>query len=467
MPEIKLAPRQIFTRSAARADVDRILELYRRQGRFAARVEPKIVQLDQNRVDVVFEIYEGDLAKVRAINILGNSEFSDAPPAQGDVHPPGRRRPRLPQVERHLRPGPPCRRPAEASRLLPDRGLCRLPRRLGARRADARTARTSSSPTSSRKARATNSARSRPTARFATCPIERVKQILKIQPGTWFNAKAVEDAVTDVNEEAGNLGYAFADINPAYDRDAEKRLMNVTLKVTRDAARLCRADRHHRQHVDPRQGHPPRVPPQRRRRVQRAQGQAQPGPHPEPRLFPGQAGDQADRRLGARSRRARASTSRRSRPASCRCRAAIRASRSSSSSSRFRRTTSWARASRSTPRSIIRLIRSRSSSALPTPISSTSRSCSAGRSYRRDYSSFNFIGNQRNTTYTQVSTGGGIRTGFPLTEYWSVGTRYSLVQDKISLDKSTFYTDPDGRPLTPPAIRSRPATICATKSAPG
>src|SRR6185369_7658126 len=76
-PEIKLAPRQIFTRPAVRADVDRILELYRRQGRFAARVEPKIVQLDQNRVDVVFEIYEGDLAKVRAINILGNAHFSD------------------------------------------------------------------------------------------------------------------------------------------------------------------------------------------------------------------------------------------------------------------------------------------------------------------------------------------------------------------------------------------------------
>src|SRR6478609_1753821 len=77
-PEIKLAPRQIFTRSAARADVDRILELYRRQGRFAARVEPKIVQLDQNRVDVVYEIYEGDLAKIRAINILGNKEFPDS-----------------------------------------------------------------------------------------------------------------------------------------------------------------------------------------------------------------------------------------------------------------------------------------------------------------------------------------------------------------------------------------------------
>ena len=41
LPEIKLAPRQIFTRSKVRADVDRIIELYRRQGRFAARVEPQ------------------------------------------------------------------------------------------------------------------------------------------------------------------------------------------------------------------------------------------------------------------------------------------------------------------------------------------------------------------------------------------------------------------------------------------
>ena len=46
-PEIRLAPRQIFTRSRARADVARIIELYRRQGRYAASVEPQIVQLDQ------------------------------------------------------------------------------------------------------------------------------------------------------------------------------------------------------------------------------------------------------------------------------------------------------------------------------------------------------------------------------------------------------------------------------------
>jgi glutathione synthase len=43
-----------------RADVSRIIELYKRQGRFAATVEPKMVMLEQNRVDIVFEIVEGD-----------------------------------------------------------------------------------------------------------------------------------------------------------------------------------------------------------------------------------------------------------------------------------------------------------------------------------------------------------------------------------------------------------------------
>ena len=68
-----------------------------------------------------------------------------------------------------------------------------------------------------------------------------------------------------------------------------------------------------------------------------------------------------------------------------------------------------------------------------------------GSIYRRDYRSFNFDANgDRNTTYSQTSTGGGLRLGFPITEFTSFATRYSLVQDKISLDKSSFYTDPDG-----------------------
>ncbi|HEU4704974.1 MAG TPA: outer membrane protein assembly factor BamA, partial [Sphingomicrobium sp.] len=67
-----------------------------------------------------------------------------------------------------------------------------------------------------------------------------------------------------------------------------------------------------------------------------------------------------------------------------------------------------------------------------------------GEIYRRDYNSFNFVGGERNKTYSQVSTGMGARLGFPVTEFVNFGTRYSFVIDKITLDKGTFYTDPDG-----------------------
>ena len=76
--EVQLKPRSVFTRSKAQADVQRILDIYRRQGRFAASVEPKIIELENNRVNVVFEISEGGATKVQAINFIGNRAFSDS-----------------------------------------------------------------------------------------------------------------------------------------------------------------------------------------------------------------------------------------------------------------------------------------------------------------------------------------------------------------------------------------------------
>jgi outer membrane protein insertion porin family len=61
LSEIQLKPRTVYTRQKVQSDVARLLDLYRRNGRFAATVEPKIVQLEQNRVDLVLEINEGDL----------------------------------------------------------------------------------------------------------------------------------------------------------------------------------------------------------------------------------------------------------------------------------------------------------------------------------------------------------------------------------------------------------------------
>ncbi len=71
-------PRSVFTPAAVQTDRQRILELYARRGRFRATVEPKIVELDQNRVDLVFEIVEGDPALVARVAFVGNNAFSES-----------------------------------------------------------------------------------------------------------------------------------------------------------------------------------------------------------------------------------------------------------------------------------------------------------------------------------------------------------------------------------------------------
>ncbi len=449
LPEIKLAPRQIFTRAGARADVDRILELYRRQGRFAARVEPKIVQLDQNRVDVVFEIYEGDLAKVRKINIIGNKEFGDGrlikemytKQAGGllgflksnDTYDPDRLAADQQKLRAYyLTEGYADFRVVSAlAELTPDR----------------------------RDFVITYVVEEGPRYKFGTVdadsalrdfPSTKVKELLKIKPGSWFNAKEVEDSVTELNEYAGNLGYAFADINPAYDRDPEKRLMNLTIKVnetprvyveriditgnttTRDKVirrefRLNEGDAFNAQ------------------KVKRSQDRIQSLGFFQEKLEIKQTEGSAPDRVVLGVNVEEKSTGQ------------LSLSGGYSSLERF----------------VVQLAVSQNNfrglgQSLDAAINYSRYAKSVelgfadpyfldkpillgGSLFRRDYNSFNYIGNERNTTYSSTSTGGAIRTGFPLTEFWSFGTRYQLSVDNISLDKSTFYTDPDGAngPLEP------------------
>jgi len=76
--EVQLKPRTVYTRARVQADVQRILDVYRRQGFYTAQVDPKIIYRENNRIDVVFEINEGPSTKVRAINFIGNVAFSDS-----------------------------------------------------------------------------------------------------------------------------------------------------------------------------------------------------------------------------------------------------------------------------------------------------------------------------------------------------------------------------------------------------
>ncbi len=438
-PEIKLAPRQIFTRSAVRSDVDRILELYRRQGRFAARVEPKIVQLDQNRVDVVFEIYEGDLAKVRAINVIGNDNFSD-----------GRLRKEMYTKEAGGILGfMKSNDTYDPDRLAADQQKLRA-FYLTQGYADFRVVSALAELTPDRRDFViTYVVEEGPRYKFGTVqadsalrdlPNAQVVKLVKVVPGTWFNAKKIEDSVTDVEEAAGNLGYAFADISPVYDRDSAKRIMNVTVKV-------AQTPRVYVERIDITGNTTTRDKVIRREfrlnegdafnalKVKRSEDRIQSLGFFQDKLEIKQTEGSAPDRvvLGVNVEERPTGQLQLSGGYSSLERFVVQLGLSQNNfmgkGQQFDASVNYSLYSKSIQLGFL------------DPYFMDKPILLGGQIYRRDYKSFNLVGSTRETTYAQNSTGLGLRTGFPLTEFWSLGGRYNLVQDKVSLNQATFFTN--------------------------
>jgi outer membrane protein insertion porin family len=440
-PEIKLAPRQIYSRSKVRADVARIIELYKRQGRFAAVVEPKLVQLDQNRVDIVFEISEGPKSKVRQINIIGNDKFSDGQLrgemvtkqarfykffSSGTSYDPDRLafdQQKLRQF--YLTKGYADFRVVSAvAELTPDKQdfIITYVVEEGDRYkfGDVKVE-----------------------SQIRDFDSERLTTTLRMKKGDWYDAKMVEDTVESLSETAGLFGYAFADVNPDFQRDKETLTMGITFnvaesprvfveridingntltqdKVVRREFRLNEGDAFNSIQV---KRTAERIKSlgyfQEDLEVEQAQGSA-----PDRIILTTNVEEKATGELS------------------------LSAGFSSIENFIFQGS-----------------IRQRNfrglGQELRTNISYSSYSKSAeigftepylfdrsiaisGDIFRRDLNSFNFFNNQRNTTYKQATTGMQLRVGVPVNEYIYFQARYGLSQDDISLDENTFFSDPDG-----------------------
>ena len=76
--EVQLGPRSVYDKAKVQQDVQRILNVYRKTGRYSVTVEPKIIERDENRVDLIYEIDEGAAAKIDKINFLGNKHYSNS-----------------------------------------------------------------------------------------------------------------------------------------------------------------------------------------------------------------------------------------------------------------------------------------------------------------------------------------------------------------------------------------------------
>ena len=74
---IQSQSRRVFSPATAEADAARITEAYSQQGRIAARVQPKVIRRSDNRVDLVYEVFEGGVSEIERIGFAGNQVFSD------------------------------------------------------------------------------------------------------------------------------------------------------------------------------------------------------------------------------------------------------------------------------------------------------------------------------------------------------------------------------------------------------
>ena len=437
-PEIRLAPRQIFTRSKARADVARIIELYRRQGRFAATVEPKMVQLDQNRVDIVFEIHEGDKSKVRQINIIGNEKFSD-----GELR--GEMVTKQARFYRFFSSGTSY----DPDRLAYDQQKLRQ-FYLTEGYADFRVISAVAELTPDKKdfiityvveegdRYKFGDIKSESELRdFDTATIQR---LVKLEKGEWYNAKAVEDTVDGITETAGLFGYAFADVRPEFNRDKDKKVMNITFKVG-DAPRV------YVERIDI-NGNTQTQDKVVRREFRLAEGDA---------FNSFQVKRSADRinSLGFFQENLEIEQKQGSAPD----RIILEANVEEKATGELQLSAGFSSLERFIVNASItqRNFRGKGQTlSASVNYSSYSKSVELGFTepylfdknialggsvFRRDYNSFNFVNNNRNTTYQQVSTGFSIRAGVPITEFWSAQLRYGLSLDDVTLDEGTFFTN--------------------------
>jgi outer membrane protein insertion porin family len=447
VPEIRLAPRQIFTRSKVRADVARIIELYRRQGRFAAEVEPKMVQLEQNRVDLVFEIQEGPRSKVRGINILGNEIYSD-----------GRLRSEMATKQSSLLSFLSSGNTYDPDRLAYDQQKLRQ-FYLTEGYADFRVISAVAELTpDKRDFIITYVVEEGERYKFGDVTVESdirdfrgedMQALLPMKAGDWYNAKQIEDTVTGLSESAGLFGYAFAEVDPQIKRSAEDKTMSVTFKLA-EAPRVyveridINGNTVTRDKVVRREFRLAEGDPFNSVRVKRSRDRIQSlGFFQDNLEIKQEQGSSPDRVVLSVDVEERSTGE-------------LQVSAGFSSLERFLVNLSITQRNFMGKGQTLRAAVNYSSYSKSVELGFTEpylfdRNIALGGDiFRRDFRSFNFVNSNRNTTYEQVSTGGQIRLGVPLTEHMILALRYGLTFDEVGLDEGLFFTDPDGSgPLAP------------------
>ncbi len=228
--EVELKERTMFTRAKVQSDVQRIIAVYRRSGFYSARVEPKIIRLPQNRVDLIYEITEGSETKVKAITFVGNEAFGDSDlrsaitttehswwkfMSTSDRYDPDRLNYDKELLRRYyLKNGFADFRVISAdAELAPDGESFYI------------TFTVEEGPLYKVNSVAVNKG-------DTNLDEEQLRKAVQLSPGEDYDATKVDKSVENITIEAGKAGYAFAKVEPDIKKDEPNRALDITYNIT-------------------------------------------------------------------------------------------------------------------------------------------------------------------------------------------------------------------------------------------
>jgi len=227
--EVQSKPRGTLSRPTVQADVQRIIEIYHRSGRFDVKVDPKIIELPNNRVDLVFEITEGQKTGVKLIRFVGAKAYSS-----------GRLEDVIKTSESNWLSFLQTTDIYDPDRIEADRDLLR---RFYLKHgfADVRIVSAVGEYDPAKKGFVVTFTIDEG-AQYHVGTVNVVSNVraispaslrdsLKIGAGNVYNADLVEKSVESMTIEAAKHGYAFANVRPRGDRDFERKVINLTFVV--------------------------------------------------------------------------------------------------------------------------------------------------------------------------------------------------------------------------------------------
>ena len=227
--EVSSKSRDVYTRPKVQRDTKRLQDLYVKSGRYEVDIEPKVIPLDQNRINLVFEINEGHEATIKKINFVGNQKFNSGK-LRKIIHS---------QPTSWLRPWS-SRDTYDKERVAYDQELLRR-FYLSKGYADFKVNSSTAEITKDKNAfiltfnveegRKYQFGDIKLTSQLPDIQTALISDQIKTEKGETFNAQYIEESVTKLTEELNNLGYAFVDVSPRYQPLVDKQIMNIEYQI--------------------------------------------------------------------------------------------------------------------------------------------------------------------------------------------------------------------------------------------